>query len=145
MKQLLHLLFVSMVLFGSGCKTRKAAVKSSMPLREVELSNTELKPEVQPIVAVAKPLAKPLPVVGLNLYSKTVKETLTLTFSSANAAKGLVKIFDLLGNEVHNSYVEVKQGLNTLSVSMEKLKGGVYVVEAFADDKKVGIKRFTKE
>jgi hypothetical protein len=140
MKKALPVILLVMVICTNGCKAKKSIAKTPEPA-----VITKVEPVIETPKAEIKPAPKIEPPVGVSFSPNPVKETVMLSFHSSNAAKGLVKIFDLLGNEVHNSIMDVREGMNSIGVSMEKLKSGIYVIEAYSGSKKLGIKRITKE
>jgi hypothetical protein len=140
MNYILPIIFL-ILLSASGCKAKRNITKTPQTVvtEQVEPKAIEAKPEVKPLPARNEPPA------GISFYPNPVKDMLMLSFHSSNTTKGAVKIFDLLGNEVHNSLMDVREGMNAIDVSMGKLKSGIYMIEAYSDGKKIGIKRVTKE
>lgn len=122
-KKILH--FLLLLILISSCAAKRNAVKAKIAAPE--------PPQIQE------------PVFSINFYPNPVKDMLTVSFNSSAITKGIIRVYDLLGLEVQRSNMDIKEGANSVSVTMDKLAHGIYLVEAFAGSKQLGIKRITKE
>lgn len=82
---------------------------------------------------------------GLTFSPNPVKENITLSFTYQSDEKGTIRIYDALGQEIKKKEIEVKLGSNSIVVPLHDLDKGVYILEAYAGSKQLGVKRITKE
>lgn len=75
------------------------------------------------------------PVTYFTAYPNPVKDLLTLRVSSVNTEKALLEIFDMSGHRVITQAVNLAPGEQNLSVNMNKLKSGTYLIKMVLNGK----------
>ena len=83
--------------------------------------------------------------LNLSTYPNPVKENVTLSVNSSSAEKGIIKIYDVLGNEVEKENIQLAEGKNNTTLSLSGLNSGIYLIEVYTGTKKLGMQKITKE
>lgn len=80
----------------------------------------------------------------VQIYPNPAKETAELRLTSDKSSRGTLTIYDLLGNQVSNSAVVVKNGQNNIAIPIDKLLPGVYFVELKYNDHAIVVRRLVR-
>ncbi len=126
-KKLLSFLPVTLLpllmLLLNGCAVKHAEVKKTM-LRASDKAETPW---------------------NLSFSPNPIKENVTVSFNYQSTEKGSIKIYDELGQQIQKKEIEVTPGSNSILVLVDDLPNGIYIIEAYAGSRQLGIKRITKE
>ena len=82
---------------------------------------------------------------NLSFSPNPVKENITVSFNYQSTERGSIKIYDALGQQIQKKEIEVTPGSNSILVPVDDLPKGIYIIEAYAGSRQLGIKRITKE
>ena len=82
---------------------------------------------------------------NLSFSPNPVKENITVSFNYQSTERGSIKIYDALGQQIQKKEMEVTPGSNSILVPVDDLPKGIYIIEAYAGSRQLGIKRITKE
>ena len=83
--------------------------------------------------------------LNLSLFPNPVKENVTLNVNSFSAEKGIIKIYDVLGNEVEKENIQLAEGKNKATLSLSELNSGIYLIELYTETKRSGMQKIIKE
>lgn len=81
---------------------------------------------------------------SVKIYPNPAKENAVLTLNSEKPGKGIIAMYDLLGNKVSNSDVLIKQGTNNINLLLEALHPGIYFIELKYNNEATIVRRLVK-
>ena len=81
----------------------------------------------------------------LTFSPNPINENITLSFNYQLSERGSIKIYDVSGEQIQKKEIEVTNGSNSILVPVDDLPDGIYIIEAYAGSRQLGIKRITKE
>lgn len=75
------------------------------------------------------------------VYPNPVKDKITIEFSVNTEGELVIKIYDILGNEIvkKNLFVN-KSGLNTINFDLSDLRPGIYILKAIKETDAVSVR-----
>ena len=62
------------------------------------------------------------------MYPNPASESVNITFSSEESANAVLSVLNLMGQTVYNMDVDVNEGYNMVTVPVNQLPAGVYMV-----------------
>ena len=65
---------------------------------------------------------------GMKMYPNPASESVNITFSSEESANAVLSVLNLMGQTVYNMDVDVNEGYNMVTVPVNQLPAGVYMV-----------------
>jgi len=65
---------------------------------------------------------------GMKMYPNPASESVNVTFSSEESAEGVISVMNLMGQMVYNENVSVHEGYNMVTLPVNQLRAGVYMV-----------------
>lgn len=65
---------------------------------------------------------------GMKMYPNPASESVNVTFSSEESAEGVICVMNLMGQMVYNENVSVHEGYNMVTLPVNQLRAGVYMV-----------------
>lgn len=75
------------------------------------------------------------------MYPNPVKEKLTVEFQVKNQGDMIIKVYDILGNEVVKKDVFMSNsGLNKIIFDLSELRAGIYILKAVKETHVVSIR-----
>lgn len=81
---------------------------------------------------------------SVKIYPNPAKENAMLTLTSEKPGKGILSMYDLLGNKVNKSDVLIKQGINNINLMIETMHPGVYFIELKYNNEATIVRRLVK-
>lgn len=80
----------------------------------------------------------------VKIFPNPAKDHASLMMTSAKQGRGVMSIYDLLGNKVNDIDVAIKQGSNSIPVPMDKILPGIYFIELKYNNQAAIVRRFVK-
>lgn len=65
---------------------------------------------------------------GMKMYPNPATETVNITFAAENAENGVLSVLNLMGQTVYTMRVDVNEGYNFVTVPVNQLPAGIYMV-----------------
>lgn len=81
---------------------------------------------------------------AVKIYPNPAREHASLVMNASKQGKGMLVIYDLLGNKVSELDITLKPGSNNIPVPIEKIVPGIYFIELKYNDQAAIVRRFVK-
>ena len=72
-------------------------------------------------------------VSGMKMYPNPASESVNVTFSSEESANAVISVMNLMGQTVYTKNVAVNEGYNMVTLPVNQLRAGVYMVSLRTD------------
>jgi plastocyanin len=82
-------------------------------------------------------------ITSAKLYPNPARDNTVLKLNSESSGTGMIKIYDLLGNQMSINEVIIKSGSNNIQVPIENILPGIYFVELKYNQAAI-VRRFVK-
>jgi plastocyanin len=81
---------------------------------------------------------------SVKIFPNPATENTSLMLTSDKTGRGLITMYDLLGNKVNYQEVDIKSGTNNIPLSLESIIPGIYFIELKYNDNLPIVRRFVK-